>query len=163
MSVNPNWTRWIFASIAKNLKAVAAANNIPAIVEGVDDETDAFSGATDHVEIRISGPFTTKMASEYRIRMDINVILTSRFGGAGKNRHVLLTNAGLFHEAMDKAILIYKYGNSAGDDGTLLGCLTLRPGKNDVVRVLHFGKVDPTDKIRQSVVDARYEMYLSTE
>jgi hypothetical protein len=161
MPANPNWARWIFSSIAKNLQAVAVTNDIPAIVEGVDDETDTFTKATDHVEIRISGPSTKKMSGEYRIRMDVNVLLTSRFDGQKKNRHAILTNAGLFHEAMDRAILIYKYGNAAGDDDSYLGCLTLRPGKNDAVRVIHFGKIDPTDKIKQSVVDARYEMFLT--
>jgi hypothetical protein len=162
MSANPNWARWIFASIAKHLDAVAVANSIPVVVEGVDDETDAFTEATDRVEIRISGPFTTQMSSEYRIRMDVNVILTSRFDGQAKNRHAILTNAGLFHEAMDQAILIYKFGNGVDDDGSYLGCLVPRSGKNDTVRVLHFGKVDPTDKVKQSAVDARYEMFLTS-
>jgi hypothetical protein len=161
MPANPNWARWIFASIAKNLQAVAVTNSIPAIVEGVDDETDTFTKATDHVEIRISGPFTKKMSGEYRIQMDVNVILTSRFDGQQKSRHTILTNAGLFHSAMDRAILIYKYGTAIGDDDSYLGCLTLRPGKNDAVRVIHFGKIDPTDKVKQSVVDARYEMFLA--
>ena len=163
MSANQNWTRWIFASIAKTLKAVATTNSIPVIVEGVDDETDAFTEATDHVEIRISGPFTKEMSGEYRIQMDINVILTSRFDGAQKNRHAILTNAGLFHEAMDQAILIYKFGNTPADDDSYLGCLVPRSGKNDTLRVIHFGKVDPTDKMKQSVVDGRYEMYLPKE
>lgn len=163
MPANPNWARWIFASIAKTLNTVADDNNIEAIVEGIDDETDGFTQATDRVEIRISGPFTKEMSGEYRIQMDVNVILTSRFDGKQKNRHLLLTNAGLFHEAMDKAILIYRYGSGVGDDGSYLGCLTPRSGKNDTIRVIHFGKVDPTDKIRQSVVDNRYEMYLPKE
>ncbi len=163
MPANPNWARWIFASIAKTLNAVADTNSIEAIVEGVDDETDTFTQATDRVEIRISGPFTKEMSGEYRIQMDINVILTSRFDGQQKNRHAILTNAGLFHEAMDQAILIYKYGNTVGDDDSYLGCLVPRSGENDTVRVIHFGKVDPTDKVKQSVVDARYEMFLTSE
>ncbi len=160
MSANPHWARWIFASIAKTLNAVADANGIEAIVEGIDDETDAFTHATDHAEIRISGPFTKEMLGEYHIQMDVNVILTSRFDGKQKNRHAILINAGLFHSAMDQPLKIYKYGNEVGDDDSYLGCLVPRSGKNDTVRVIHFGKVDPTDKIKQSVVDARYEMYL---
>ena len=163
MSANPNWARWIFASIAKNLSAVANTNSIPVIVEGINDETDAFTEETDHVEIRINGPYTKEMPGEYHIQMDINVILTSRFDGAQKNRHVLLTNAGLFHAAMDQVIKVYKYGDSAGDDDSYLGCLIPRSGKNDTIRVIHFGKVDSVDKIRQSVVDARYEMFLPSE
>jgi len=163
MSANPNWARWIFASIAKTLTAVATTNSIPVIVEGIDDETDTFTKETDRVEIRINGPYTRQLSGEYQIFMDVNIILTSRFGGQQKNRHAILTNAGLFHSAMDQAILIYKYGSTLVDDDSYLGCLVPRSGKNDTIRVLHFGKVDPTDKVKQSVVDARYEMFLSTE
>ena len=162
MSANPNWARWIFSSIAKNMLAVATTNSIPAIVEGIDDETDAFTEETDRVEIRITGPYIRKLSGEYQIFMDVNVILTSRFDGQQKNRHAILTNAGLFQEAMDQAIQIYKFGNSVGDDSSHLGCLVPRSGKNDTVRVIHFGKVDPTEKVKQSMVDARYEMFLSS-
>ena len=103
------------------------------------------------------------MSGEYRVQMDINVLLTSRFDGKQKNRHLLLTNAGLFHEAMDQPLKVYKYGSAVGDDDSYLGCLTPRSGKNDTIRVIHFGKVDPTDKIRQSAIDARYEMFLAKE
>ncbi len=161
MPANENWARWMFTSIAKTLNAVADANNIEAIVEGVDDETDEFTQATDRAEIRISGPFTKEMPGEYLVQMDANVILTSRFDGKQKNRHLLLTNAGLFHSAMDRPLKVYKYGDGAEDDDSYLGCLVPRSGKNDTIRVIHFGKVDPTDKIRQSVIDARYEMYLT--
>jgi len=160
MPANPNWARWIFASIAYTLKTVAESNNIPVIVEGLDDETDAFTNATDHIEIRISGPYTKKLHGEYRLYMDVNVLLTSRFDGPSKNRHVILKNAGLFHEAMDQEISVYRFGNEVGDDDSFLGCLVPRSGRNDTVRVVHFGKIDPTDKLKQSVVDARYVMYL---
>ncbi len=160
MPANPNWTRWIFASVASYLKVLATANNIPVLVEGMDDETDEFTEATDRIEIRISGPYTKKLHGEYRLHVDVNVLLTSRFDGPSKNRYTILINAGLFHTAMDQAIKVYKYGNEVGDDDSLLGCLIPRSGKNDTIRVIHFGKVDPTDKLKQSAVDARYEMYL---
>lgn len=164
MSANPNWARWIFASVSDNLKAVADTNSIPAIVEGVDDETNAFTDATDRVEIRITGPDTKQLpGNEYRVYVDVNVILTSRFDGKQKNRHAILTNAGLFHSAMDQIIKVYKFGTAGGDDDSYLGCLIPRSGKNDSVRVIHFGKVDSTDKVKQSAVDARYEMFLMAE
>ena len=160
MPANPNWTRWIFASVASYLKVLATANNIPVLVEGMDDETDEFTEATDRIEIRISGPYTRQQHNEYRLYVDVNVLLTSRFDGPSKNRYTILINAGLFHTAMDQAIKVYKYGNEVGDDDSFLGCLIPRSGKNDTIRVIHFGKVDPTDKLKQSAVDARYEMYL---
>ena len=158
MTANPNWARWAFASIANYLKTLATNNGIPAIVEGMDDHTDAFTEAADRAEIRINGPYTKKLHGEYLVFMDVNVILTSRFDGTN-NRYAILTHAGLFHEAMDQAISVYRYG----DDDSYLGCLVPRSGKNDTVRVVHFGQVDPTDKLKQSAVDARYEMFLPGE
>jgi hypothetical protein len=163
MGANPNWARWTFASIAHYLKKVAEDNSLPAIVEGSDDRTDEYMQATDRAEIRITGPFTKELSGEYLLYMDVNVLLTSRYDGQVKNRYALLKDAGLFHEAMDKAIRIYRYGNEPGDDDSLLGCLVPRSGKNDSIRVVHFGQIDPTDKIKQSAVDARYEMYLSED
>ncbi len=161
MAANPNWARWMFSSIAFTLKTLATSNSIPAVVEGMDEETDEFTQATDRLEIRISGPYTRPLSGgEYHIFMDVNVLFTSRFDGAGKNRHTILKNVGLYQEAMDQVINVYRYGSEVGDDDSFLGCLTSRRGKNDTVRVMHFGKIDPTDKIRQSMVDARYEMYL---
>ena len=143
------------------MKTIATDNDIPVIVEGMDEETDNFTRATDRVEIRISGPYTRPLSGgEYHIYMDVNILFTSRFGGAGKNRHTILKNVGLYQEAMDSPIRVYRYGSEVGDDDSLLGCLNPRRGKNDTVSVHHFGKIDPTDKLRQSMVDARYEMYL---
>ena len=47
------------------------------------------------------------------------------------------------------------------DDGSEIGCLTPKPGKNDAVRVLSFGQTDMTDQLIQNAVDARYVMYLN--
>jgi len=158
---NSNWARWMFASVATYLKQVATDASIPAIVEGMDDRTDDFMQASERVEIRITGPFVTEESKGYfRVYMDVNVILTSRYDGAAKNRYALLKNAGLFQEAMDTVINIHRYGNEPGDDDSFLGCLRPRSGRNDSVRVIHFGQVDLTDKLRQSAVDARYVMYL---
>jgi len=164
MSVDHNLVQWIFASVSFTLKTVATNNSIPVLVEGIDDETDTFTDATDSVEIRISGPYTKEFSNEYRVYVDVSVLLKSRFDGASKNRHTILINAGLFHEVMDQPLMVYKYGSEEGvDDNSYVGCLTPRSGKNDTVRVIHFGKVDPTDKVKQSAVDARYEMYLQKD
>ena len=43
------------------------------------------------------------------------------------------------------------------------GCLIPRPGRNESVRVLNFGQIDPVDKIKQTEVQARYVMELTEE
>ena len=69
MSANPNWARWVFASVATYLKEVALEAELTAIVEGLDDRTTEFMEAPDRCEIRITGrspgkPATTTSTSK---------------------------------------------------------------------------------------------------
>jgi hypothetical protein len=152
-----NWTRWIHASVAKYLKQVAVDNNIPVLIEGIDDRDQSFMEAPDRVEVRLNGPFSQELSRGYhRLYVDINVLLSSQMGGESKNAYDLDARLGIFHEAMDGVISIFKVGTGPDDDQSLLVCLTPRPGKNDSVRVVHFGQIERTDRLKQGVVDARY-------
>jgi hypothetical protein len=165
MAVNPNWTRWIVASVATYLRQVATDGNLAVLIEGLDDRTPAFENATDRSEIRVSGPFSRELShNDYSLLVDVNVLLTSRYDGNGKSRYTILTNAGRFHEAMQRDIPVYKFGDGPDDDPTvLLGCLKVINGQRadtGGVRVTHFGQVDTTNRLKQSIVDARYSMEL---
>ena len=65
-------------------------------------------------------------------------------------------------QAMTARIPVYKFGPDLIDDDSLIGCLTQRQGGSESVRLVHFGQISREDRIRQSVVDGRYEMYLKT-
>lgn len=168
MAANPNWARWIFASVAYTLKNVATNANLAVLVEHLDERSDAFMQAADRAEIRITGPFSQELSKgSYRIWVDANVLLTSRYDGQAKNAYDILRFAGLFQEAMDSPIPVWNYGNQPGDyvdsnpaTQVFIGCLLPRPGNIDSVRLFNFGQTDPTEKFKQSVVDARYVMYL---
>jgi len=163
MPANPNWARWVFASVATYLKGIANSEHLPVLIEGLDDRTTAFMEATDRCEVRITGPFTKELSHNYfRIEVLVNVLFLSRYE-EGKNQYAALQKIGVFHEAMDGAIAVYKYGKEAGDDEhALVGCLSPVQGRNDAIRVMHFGQVDPTNRIKQSMVDVRYVMEIST-
>lgn len=164
---NPRWNRWITSSIAKYLKTDVVdifSPPLPFLVEGIDDREDAFETAPDRAECRVNGPFTQEQSARYwRLWVDINVLLTSTMGEALKNKFTLEQNAGLFHEAMDTCIPIYRTGSPLADpenDGTLVGHLRPRKGRNDSVRTIHFGQINKVDRLRQAVVDGRYVMYV---
>lgn len=162
MPANANWARWVFASVADYLKEIATDASLPVIVEGLDDRSDAFMQASDRAEIRINGPFTSEVSKGYhRVWVDANVLLTSRFDGSAKNGYSHLKFLGLFHEALDNGIPVFKYGLEVGDDSSQIGCLSPRTGKQDAVRVLHFGQIEKTDRVKQSIVDARFVGYFS--
>jgi len=162
MSANPNWARWVFASVATFLKQVAQQQQLPALVEGLDDRTTEVMEATDRCEIRITGPFTKELSHNYfQIEVVVNVLFLSRYEEQ-KNQYAVMQKIGVFHEAMDGAIAVYKYGNQPGDDeNALVGCLTPVQGRHNAIRVLHFGQINPTDRIKQSMVDASYRMEVS--
>lgn len=158
-----NWTRWIHASVAKYLKQVAVTNEIPVLIEGIDDRDQSFMEAPDRVEIRLTGPHSQELSRGYhRLYVDINVLVSSQMGDESKNVYDLDNILGLFHEAMDGAISIYRLGTGPDDDQSLLVCLNPRSGKNDSVRVIHFGQIEKTDRLKQGVVDARYIGHIQT-
>jgi len=156
MSVNPNWARWVFASVANHLKTVAGAP--PAIVEGIEDRDEAFERSPDRCEIRITGPFTSEPSSGfYELEVFANVLVTSNLSHQ-KNGYDSHKYLGLFHEAMDQVIPVYKFGAELGDDPLVfVGCLSPR-GK---VSVYHFGQLEKSTRIKQGLVDAKYMMELS--
>jgi hypothetical protein len=163
MPANPNWARWVFASVATYLKEVAADAEIPVLIEGLDERTTEFLNVTDRCEVRITGPFTQELSHDYfRVEVIVNVLFVSRYEEQ-KNQYAAIQKTGMFQEAMDGPIAVYKYGSLPGDDEhAMVGCLSPAQGRNDAIRVMHFGQVDPTDRLKQSMVDARYRMELST-
>ncbi len=163
-SPNPHWNRWLISSIANYFEVnVTTPLVLPFLVEGIDDRTESFEQAPDRAELRTNGPFTKELSKGYwRIWVDINILITSNMGGT-KNRLSLEINSGKFHEFADTCIPIFRHGDpaqTAENDGTRLGFLTPRSGKNDSIRTINFGQVNKTDRIRQSQVDGRYIMQL---
>jgi hypothetical protein len=167
MPADPNWARYIFASVATYLKATAADIDLPVVVEGLDERTSEFMESTDHIEVRVNGPFSQELSKDYfRLWVDVNVLLTSRMD-AGKNGYTIQRLAGIFQNAMDQPIAIWNYGDQPGDfvegepDTQIhLGCLSPRPATSESIKVLHFGQVEKTDRVKQTIVDARYVMFI---
>ena len=125
----------------------------------------AISPAT--IRIRVNGPFSQELSLNYfRLWVDVNVILTSRMD-ADKNGYTIQRLAGIFQSAMDQPIPVWNYGDQIGDfvsgspDTQIhLGCLSPRPQTGESIKVFNFGQVEKTDRVKQSIVDARYVMFM---
>lgn len=164
---NPRWARWIKQSITKYFRTnVTTPASLPFLVDGIDMVTSAFTEAPDRAECRVNGPFTKEMSANYwRLWVDINVLVMSHMDESSKNIYTLEANAGLFHEAMDTCIPIYRLGDVIVDpqnDQSLLGYLRPRTDLKDSVKNLDFGQIDKTDRLREQQLDARYVMYVTT-
>ena len=68
--------------------------------------------------------------------------------------------SGKFEQAMTERIPVYKHGSDSVDDGSLIGCLTIRKSRAESVKLIHFGQISREDRLRQVMMDSRYEMYL---
>ena len=162
MAVDPNWARWAFASVATLKKQLAQQANIPALVEGLDERTTAYMEAPARVEIRMSGPFTRELSIDYHeVSVDINLLFTSRYE-INANQYDIIQIVGQFHAALDGPLSVTRLGAQPGDDGSFVGCLLPRTGRNDAVRIFHFGQTDQTDRQKQVMIDARYVGYFDS-
>ena len=160
--INPNWARWIAASLAVYYKAVADGLGLPIIAEGIDEREPA-KLEVDHVEMRVNGPFIRQLSAGYfRLDVDSNILLTDLMGGESDNPYNLMTWAGYFQQAAEKSIPVYRYGpDTAGvDDGSLVGCLSVR-GRKAGPDLFHFGQVTTDDRVRQAAVDTKHKMFLT--
>lgn len=160
--MNPRWNIWVHSSVNKYLKTTASDNgDIPIILEGVDDRTEDYMAETDRVEARITGPHVRQMSRNYFLLLvEINVLVTNDYGGVGDNRFEQNRIVGVFQDALEARIPIYKFGTTAEDDSSLLGCLSPELGDNDLIQAFHFGQVNATDRKKQAVVDGKYYMNL---
>jgi len=162
-TTNPHWPRWIFASAADYFKQAADGIELPILIEGIDEREAETIRANDHVEFRLNGPAVTELSRSYfRLDVDVNLLLTSMMGGQTRNAYDIVRQAGVFLQAAAGPIPVFRWGEGLEDDQSSLGCLTLRSGLQDAVRVIHFGQISRDDRIRQSAVDARYHLFLST-
>lgn len=161
MAYDPNWPRWFQASVAKHFKTVANTNSYSSLVEELEERTAAFQESPQRVEIKINGPFAKEVSKDYwRFEVDVYVLISSHMDGALDNAYRGTTMAGIMAEAAATTIPVNKLGNGVDDDQSLIGCLTLRRGNDESIKVFHFGEIDPVNRLRQLGVDVRLEMFL---
>lgn len=159
-TLNENLARWVFASISVYFKNIADGLSLPLLVEGVD-EREPETMREDHAELRVNGPFVREVSQGcWRTWTDINILLTNRMMMSQEDAYGIARWGGKFSQAMTERIPVYKYGPAVGDDGSLVDCLTQRKGRAESIRLVHFGQISREDRIRQAMVDGRYEMYL---
>jgi hypothetical protein len=158
-----NLPRWVFSSLASHFKTIADNNSIPFFVEGID-ERESEDMRQSHVEFRITGPMVKEVSKEYyTVEVVVNALFTSLMELTGVNAYQIVNWCGVFAEEMHKPLPIYKYGDGPDDDGSLVGCLRVKKDAKDAVRVWHFGQISTVDRVRQSEVDATYEMDVTSE
>jgi len=158
MAVNKNWPRWIFASISDHFKTVAAADNVPLLIEGIEDRTSDKIRQLDHAELRINGPVSKEPSKGfYILNVTVNIIIQNYM--SEENAYNIINNEGVFFAGMGP-IDVFKHGNGPDDDGSFLGCLVLREDLLEPRFVARFGQLKEDVRIRESMVGGKYKICL---
>lgn len=160
MSANPNWPRWIFASVSKHFADAASAASIPLFIEGQHRATRELK---NFFELRVDGPTLREVSKGCWIfRVEINILVQSVM--TDTNYHTHHQNVGVAAAALTSTISVYKKGNNAQDDQSFVGCLQLLQDRErrDFVEINHFGQIDTKTKLMQASVEGHYKMILQT-
>ena len=129
-------------------------------VEGLDERSPE-TMLHNHCEFRFTGPFIKEISvGYYRVEAIGNVVLTNLMEMSRENAYAIVTWAGAFQTAMLEPIPIYKYGTGPDDDGSFIGCMNIKKNKDNAVTVYHMGQIHKTDRIRQTIIDGEFDMWL---
>lgn len=156
MSANPNWPRWIFASISKHFNDELTAAGLTLFIEGQHRDTKAIK---DFAELRLDGPNMIEVSRNYwQLKIEVNHIVQSAMDDT--NYHRIHQNVGVVAAAYTRTINVYKLGTGAQDDQSFLGCLHLLQERRDVLEINHFGQISESLKLVQATVEGHYQMHL---
>ena len=150
--MNPNLPRWIFASLNGHFDSVASGLSVRFHVEGVDED-EALDFTSDNILFRLNGPFADIGIGLEIYRVETQILLTDIIETTGGNPYDIYVWAGKYQEAMLEAIPIYRRGNGAEDDDSLIGCLNPDFRRKDPIRVVSYGEVDRDARIKQVSVN----------
>jgi hypothetical protein len=155
MKFDPNWYRWIFASVAKHFNAIGELNEIHCHVEGFPRHTDEL---TEWFEVRMDGPYTKEHSDDaYELRVEINLGINVVVGpdvNAYRDKQI----QGILTEGFVDNICIYKLGDTEEDDGSEIGYLEILTGFRERIVTSNFGVINAQTGINQSSIEAHYRI-----
>ena len=151
---DPNWTRWIHASVTKHYLDNVATGSLPCKIRQADD-----INAPSWFELRIDGPKIKEYtANEFELIIEINILLTTDNNSAKMWQHE--TNCGIIQNHWTNQFTINKEGDEVGDDASFVGCLELMQGRFHSREMSHFGNIEKGVPLKQSMTEAHYQMFL---
>lgn len=154
-----NTTRWFIASLTDHFADVINASIAlapPFSVTGYSLNSDENQ---DHIEMRIQGPYEKDIPGWLVFEVPLSFLITFRQGGA-KDMFTIDRWIGVYKDALRKPIEIFKSGSGSDDDNTLLGCLTPKVSKRELIRCDRYGFVDGNVPVQQATIVATLDTWL---
>jgi len=154
---NPNWDRWIFATMSGKYKT-QFESDFSIFIEGTHR---GLPTNTELLEFRMDGPMRKQPSKGYFILgVEINLLVRSFMDD--KDFHKMRRSCGMVATWLAQNHCIYRYGDGPYDDNSLLGTLQLKNRTfREEVRVNHFGQIDPQYQLEESTIEASFEMHLT--
>lgn len=156
---NPNWGRWIFATMSGNFKS-RFEGTFGTFIEGTHRGLPA---NTELLEFRMDGPMWKQPSRNYFI-LDVEINILVRSFMDDKDYHKMRRSTGEVAAWLAKNHCIYRYGDGPDDDNSLLGTLQLKNRTfRELLRVNHLGQIDPQYMLEEATVEASFQMYLTEQ
>lgn len=153
--MNPNWTRWIKASIndfmlnQDRADASLKESPVPFFVEG---QVRANERPNVWMEVRIDGPFYNQISRNFwEVVLEVNHVVSVLMDE--EDLYVYDKVIGLAQGAYQNCIPVYKYGSGPDDDDTGLFELIRSERPLDTVQ---YGQVDEKTRLIQGSVTGEY-------
>lgn len=156
--INPDWTRWIVASITKHFhNAIEVEFGIQTIDPGIYFSTT--TRESKYCEVRVDGPMFKELSKGYfNARVQVNIFISIDMDRTDMT--VMPTIMGIVQNAMSKSIVVERLGSGENDDKSKVCCLTLIDsyGLRDAIETNNYGQIDPNVPLHQATCEAHYEM-----
>jgi hypothetical protein len=151
MILNPKWDRWIRASVNKYISDQLALvePTLKIHPEGAPEQDR--KGAQDWLEMRMDGPRYDPEPGEWKITVEINILINSIINEQSIYRHREI--AGKVAQILSTVIPLMEYGD---DRSMQFGCLQL-----DSIATHYYDRVGPDTPLKQVTVDCFGVCYLS--
>lgn len=147
--MNPNWPRWIFASVTKYFVDTL---NVEVFVHGTNRPTPQ---SPEFVELIVNGPMMEPLSGE--VKIIVPVTFWYKVSMSEVNFHRKYTLAGEVAAAF-QCIRLFRYGTGSDDDNEQFGILTAP----EEVSIHHYGQIDKDVRLEQGSILGTYQTYLET-
>lgn len=160
MAIDPNWARWIRASINDHFvnsdRTDPVLGLIPMFFEG-QVRSNERSGS--EMELRLHGPHIHEVSKNYyKVIVEPSVILQTPENES--DMYAFDRVIGLAAAMFDRCIAVFKYGPDPGDDDSYVFGLQREDSPETLTP---YGKVNASTRIHEGSVSATYVGYITVQ
>ena len=149
-------SRWTFASLSSYLDSKKGTFN--AWYQGNDTPNPDWQA---WAEVYMGGPRWRQVSHSW-VTVQMEVMIGLLVKDSVTDAHLPFRLRDQFANALNLGVIpCYRYGDTPGDDQSLIGCYTLRSDIKNPVDGYDYASVDPVTKLSRATVEGYFTMGLS--